>query len=286
MAFFKNKLAVTIVVLSVTFLFLIAHSFKSSNGSFVQNGIGVTLNSVQGALYNMNSKIKDSVSFIANFSDIKKENETLKEENQKLENMAVEYSDLAKENQRLRDMLNFKSQLNEYNIIGCDIIGKGGGNYLDEFIINKGTKNGVDKRMIVITSDGLVGQVVTSYTDWSIVQSLANENIAVSGMIESTGENDGIVKGYKDSEKRQLAKLYYLPENSQIKNGDIILTSGLGGVYPKGLRIGYVTDVEEDKGKVMKTAVLQPYVDFNKLQEVFVIIPKNKMNINYSGDAK
>jgi rod shape-determining protein MreC len=286
MAFFKNKLTVAIIVLSVTFLFLIAHSFKSSNGSFVQNGIGVTLNSVQGALYSMNSKIKDSVSFLANFSDIKKENETLKAENQKLQDMAIEYNDLAKENQRLRDMLSFKNQLNGYNIIGCDIIGKGGGTYLDEFIINKGTKDGVEKRMVVITSYGLVGQVVTSNADWSIVQSLANENIAVSGMIESTGENDGIVKGYKDSENKQLAKLYYLPENSKIKNGDIILTSGLGGVYPKGIRIGYVTGVEIDKGKVMKTAVLQPYVDFNKLQEVFVIIPKNKMNINYSGDTK
>lgn len=286
MAFFKNKLAVAIIVLSVTFLFLIAHSFKSSNGSFVQNGIGVTLNSVQGALYSMNSKIKDSVSFLANFSEIKKENETLKAENQKLQDMAIEYNDLAKENQRLRDMLSFKNQLNGYNIIGCDIIGKGGGTYLDEFIINKGTKDGVEKRMVVITSYGLVGQVVTANADWSIVQSLANENIAVSGMIESTGENDGIVKGYKDSENKQLAKLYYLPENSKIKNGDIILTSGLGGVYPKGIRIGYVTGVEIDKGKVMKTAVLQPYVDFNKLQEVFVIIPKNKMNINYSGDTK
>lgn len=286
MAFFKNKLAVAIIVLSVTFLFLIAHSFKSSNGSFVQNGIGVTLNSVQGALYSMNSKIKDSVSFLANFSEIKKENETLKAENQKLQDMAIEYSDLAKENQRLRDMLSFKNQLNGYNIIGCDIIGKGGGTYLDEFFINKGTKDGVEKRMVVITSYGLVGQVVTSNADWSIVQSLANENIAVSGMIESTGENDGIVKGYKDSENRQLAKLYYLPENSKIKNGDIILTSGLGGIYPKGIRIGYVTGVEIDKGKVMKTAVLQPYVDFNKLQEVFVVIPKNKMDINYSGDTK
>lgn len=286
MAFFKNKLTVAIIVLSVTFLFLIAHSFKSSNGSFVQNGIGVTLNSVQGALYSMNSKIKDSVSFLANFSEIKKENETLKAENQKLQDMAIEYNDLAKENQRLRDMLSFKNQLNGYNIIGCDIIGKGGGTYLDEFIINKGTKDGVEKRMVVITSYGLVGQVVTANADWSIVQSLANENIAVSGMIESTGENDGIVKGYKDSENKQLAKLYYLPENSKIKNGDIILTSGLGGVYPKGIRIGYVTGVEVDKGKVMKTAVLQPYVDFNKLQEVFVIIPKNKMNINYSGDTK
>lgn len=282
MTFFKNKLAVTILVLSVTFLLLITRSMKSGNASFVQNGMGVTLNSIQGVLYNVDSKVKDTVSFIFSFNEVKKENETLKEENSKLQDMAVKYNDLKNENDRLRSMLNFKNQMNEYNYVGCDIIGKVGGSYLDEFIINKGTKDGVGKRMVVMTADGLVGQVVTANNNWSVVQSLANENIAVSGMVESTEENTGIVKGYKDNENRQLAMMYYLPLDSGIKKNDVILTSGLGGLYPKGIRIGYVTDVEEDKGRVMKTAVIEPYVDFNKLEEVFVIIPKNKIDINYS----
>jgi rod shape-determining protein MreC len=288
MTFFKNKLTVTILVLSVTFLFLITRSIKGGNASIVQNGIGMTLNSVQGVLYNINNKVKDSVGFIFSFNEVKSENETLKKENRNLQDMAIKYNDLKNENERLRNMLNFKNQMNEYNYVGCDIIGKGGGSYLDEFIINKGTKDGVGKRMVVTTADGLVGQVVTANNNWSVVQSLANENLAVSGMVESTEENSGIVKGYKDSENRQLAKLYYLPQDSGIKKDDVILTSGLGGLYPKGIRIGYVTDIEEDKGKVMKNAVLQPYVNFNKLEEVFVIIPKNKIDINYSdsGDTK
>lgn len=288
MTFFKNKLAVTISVLSVTFLFLIARSIKGNANSYVRNGVGVTLNSIQGPLYNLNSKIRDGISFVLNYSEVKNENEVLKEKNRSLEDMAIKYNDLKSENERLRNMLNFKNQINNYNYVGCDIIDKSGGNYMNQFIINKGTKDGVGKRMVVTTAEGLVGQVVSSNSNWSIVQSLSNENIAVSGMVENTQENSGIVKGFNDSDNKQLAKVYNLPMDSAIKKNDVILTSGLGGLYPKGIKIGYVLDVEEDKGKVMKTAVIQPYVNFNKLYEVFVIIPNNKVDINYSnsGEAK
>lgn len=288
MTFFKNKLAVTISVLSVTFLFLIARSIKGNANSYVRNGVGVTLNSIQGPLYNLNSKIRDGISFVVNYSEVKNENEVLKEKNRSLEDMAIKYNDLKSENERLRNMLNFKNQINNYNYVGCDIIDKSGGNYMNQFIINKGTKDGVGKRMVVTTAEGLVGQVVSSNSNWSIVQSLSNENIAVSGMVENTQENSGIVKGFNDSDNKQLAKVYNLPMDSAIKKNDVILTSGLGGLYPKGIKIGYVLDVEEDKGKVMKTAVIQPYVNFNKLYEVFVIIPNNKVDINYSnsGEAK
>lgn len=281
MKFIKNKLAVTIVVLSVTFLILISRSIKGEKISFVENGIGVTLNPVQGTLYKFNSKLKDSVSFIFGFSRVKTENKDLRKKNNELESKALDYDSLKDENERLREMLNFKNQRLEYNYVGCDIIGKSGSGLLDQFVINKGNKDGIEKQMIAITAQGLVGQVTNVGSNWSIVQTLANENLAVSGTIESTNDNSGIVKGYKDSDNRLLAKLYYLPLDSNIKKGDIILTSGLGGLYPKGIRIGSVTDVEEDKGKVMKNAIIKPYIDFNKLEELFIVVPKNKIDVKY-----
>lgn len=281
MKFLKNKLAVTIVVLSVTFLLLISHSIKRDSVSYVGNGLGITFNSIQGGLYTFNTKVKDSVGFIFNFSRVKKENDELRKKNSELENKVVDYHSLKNENERLREMLNFKNQRSEYNYIGCDIIGKSGNGLLDQFTINKGSKDGIEKQMIAITSQGLVGQVTSVGSNWSIVQTLANENLAVSATIESTNDNSGIVKGYKDSDNRLLAKLYYLPLDSKVKKGDVILTSGLGGLYPKGIRIGSVLSIEEDKGKVMKNAVIKPYVDFNKLEELFIVLPKNKIDIKY-----
>lgn len=278
MKFLKNKLAVTIVVLSVTFLILISRSIKANNISFMRNGIGVTFNSVQGGMFKFNSGVKDFGGFIFNFSSVRKENEELKKKNGELESKVIDYQSLKDENERLRKTLNFKDQRAEFNYIGCDIVEKGSNGMLDQFVINRGSKDGIEKRMIAVTYEGLVGQVTSVGSNWAIVQTLANENIAVSGAVESTNDNNGIVKGYKDNNNNLLAKLYYLPLDSNIKKGDVILTSGLGAVYPKGIRIGSVVDIEEDKGKVMKNAIIKPYVDFNKLNEILIIVPKDKMD--------
>lgn len=281
MSFLKNKLTVTVIVLSVSFLILIGYTSKREKISTAENGIGVALNSVQGVIYSFNNKIKNNVRFIIDFSKVKKENEELRAENTKLQDKALKYDALENENERLRTMLNFKNQREEYEYIGCDIIGKSGNNWLDGFIINRGTDDGIKKRMVVITGEGLVGQVTSVGNNWSIVQSLVNENIAVAGLVNSTRENDGVVKGYRDINDKLLAKLYYLPLDSQVKKGDVILTSGLGGLYPKEIKIGTVIDIEEDKGKLIKNAVIEPSVDFNKLEELFIVVPKNDREVKY-----
>lgn len=131
MRFLKNKLVITIIMLSIIFLVLISFSFKSDGNSVIRNGVGITFNSLQGGLYKINSKIKDSISFILNFSDVKKENEQLKKKNSSLENKLVEYDALKDENSNLRKELDFKNEREEYNYIGCDIIGKSSSGMLD-----------------------------------------------------------------------------------------------------------------------------------------------------------
>lgn len=281
MTFFKNKLAVTIIVLSVSFLILISYSVKREKVSVVENGVGSIFNVMQYGVNKTGGTIKDSLSFIFNFTKVKSENDALKQENDKLQNELVEYNSALSENQTLRDDLNFKNQRSEYNYVGCNVIGKSGGNYLDGFIIDKGQNDNIKKGMVVITSKGLVGQVTSTASNWSIIQSISNENIAVSGMVESANDINGIIKGYKDENNNLLAKLYYLPLDSNIKQGDAIVTSGFGNLYPKGIRIGEVTAIEEDQGKIMENAIIKPYVDFNTLQQVLVVIPKDIRDIKY-----
>lgn len=278
MKLFKNKLTVVIVILSVSFLILIGYTAKKEKISAAQNGIGVVLNSVQGTVYNFNDKIKKNLSFLFNFKKVKEENKKLEKENIGLKDKALKYDALAKENERLRKALNFKDQRSQFKYVGCDIIGKSGNNWLDGFTVNRGSKDGIKKRMVVITGEGLVGQVTAVGSNWAIVQSLINENIEVAGMVNSTRENDGVVKGYKDYNNKLLAKLYFLPLDSKAKKGDAVVTSGLGEVYPKDIKIGTIIDIKEDKGKLVKNAVIQPSVDFNKLEEIFVVIPKHERN--------
>ena len=93
-------------------------------------------------------------------------------------------------------------------------------------------------------------------------------------LVQRTRDNNGIVKGYKDENNKLLAQIERLSLDSAIKKGDVILTSGLGGIYPAGIRIGNVLSVHEDKGEVMKSAIIEPYVDFTKIEEVFIVVPK------------
>ena len=281
MKFSKNKLAVVIIILSVTFLSLIAYSANREKMSFVENGVGVTINSVQGVFYKGFYKIRDSFKFITNFSKVKKENEELKKANSDYQAKALEYDDLKKESIRLRSMLNFSEQRKEYDYVGADIIGVSGNNFLDGFIINKGQNKGIKKRMVAMTGEGLVGQVTAVGDNWAIVQCLSNENIAVAALVQSTRDNNGIVKGYKDENDKLLAEIQRLSLDSLIKKDDIILTSGLGGIYPSGIRIGKVLSVYEDKGKVMKGAIIEPFVDFSKIEEVFIVVPKETREIKY-----
>lgn len=241
----------------------------------IESGAGAALNPVQSIVYKATNRVKESVDFFLNFSEVKEENKNLITENEKLKDKLLEYSDLADENERLRQILNFTEEHNNYDYVGCDIIGYPNNNISDGYFINKGENANIQKGMVVVAAQGLVGQVTSVGSNWSIVQSLANENIVVAVMADSTREATGYIKGYKDRQNRNLAKVYDLPIDSEIKEGDVIMTSGVGMLYPKEIRIGEVTKVEEDKVKVMKSAIVKPYVDFNKLEELFVIVPKD-----------
>lgn len=282
MKLLRNKLAVTIIVLSVSFLGLITYTVKKENRSIIESGAGSTLNPVQSLLYRGTSRVKETLDFFLNFSEVKTQNKELIQKNQELEDELAAYSDLKEENDRLRQVLNFEEERNNYNYIACDIIGYSGGNFLDGYVVNKGKNDNVQKGMIVIGSEGLVGQVTSVGSNWSIIQSLVNENIAVSVMDQRTRDATGYIKGFKDSQNRNLAKVYDLPMDSDVKEGDVIVTSGVGMLYPKEIRIGEVISVDEDKVKVMKTAVVKPYVDFNKLEELFIVSPKDTREIKYN----
>lgn len=277
---FKNKLAVTIVVLSVTFLAVIFISINKNSNS-LSSGVGSVVTPLQKIIYTVNDKFKGALDFFANFSRVKKENEELKSKNAELENKLVEYNSMKDENQRMREILKFSEANKEYDYVGCNIIGYSGSNFTSGYIIDKGTSDGIEKEMVVITPEGLVGKVTKAANNYSIVQSIINENIAVAVMDESTKETTGVLKGLNDSKNKSLTKIYNLPIDSKVKEGDVILTSGLGMIYPKGVRVGKVISVETDNVKVMKNAVVEPYVDFNKLEELYVIVPKNKIDVKY-----
>lgn len=281
MKFLKNKLAVTVILLSVAFLGIIGFTVSRDSKDILSDGAGSALSPLQKIVYKMNDGLKSFVDLCLNFSEVKDENKKLTKENQELQNKLVEYNSIIAENERLRETLNFTSNRTNYDYLGCNVIGLSGGGFQEGYIIDKGEKDGIKKDMILISEGVLVGQVTSVGSNYSIVQSILNHNIAVSVMIESSKENTGILRGYATKGGDNLTKVTNLSMDSPIKEGDVILTSGVGMVYPKEIRVGEVVSVETDSVKVMKSAVIKPYAEFDKLQEVFVVIPKDTVNIEY-----
>lgn len=277
----KNKLAATVIVLSVAFLGVIIYTINNEEKGAVSSGVGSAINPLQKVVYSINNKIKGTLDFFLNFSEVKNENYELTKENIELQNKLLEYDTLKEENDRLREVLNFKNSKNDYSYMGCNIIGYSGESYSDGYIIDKGENDGILKGMVVISDKGLVGQVTSTGTNWAIVESLLNENIAISVKVNSTGETAGILKGYVTRSNSGLTKITNLSLDSEIKEGDVIVTSGLGQVYPKDIRIGEVVSIESDEIKVMKTAIVKPYVNFDKLENLFVIIPNETREVKY-----
>lgn len=277
----KNKLIIIIICLCIGFFALIGYTSKRSNINFAGNGVGVILNPIQEFFYKVNSKIKNTVSFAFNFSKVKDQNEELKKENAKLKNSIIDYENIKKENKRLRKMVSYENENDKYKYIGCSVLGIAGNSYLDGYIINKGTNDGISKRMVAITNEGLVGQVTSVGSNWSIIQTLGNENISVAGFNQRSQEANGIVKGYKDDSNNVLAKMETSNLEADIKEGDTILTSGLGQIYPKGILIGKITKIIEDKGQFVKYGIIKPAINMSKLEEVFIVVPKDKRQVKY-----
>ena len=281
MKFFKNKLAVTIIVLSVAFLGLIINSLENVEKDAVSSGIGSAINPLQKTIYSITDGIKGTLDFFLNFSEVKEENIKLTKENIELKNELLEYETLKEENDRLKEILNYTDSKNDYNYIGCEIIGYSGESFLKGYIINKGENDGLQKDMVVISNKGLVGKITSTGSNWAIVESILSENIAVSVMVNSSRENIGILRGYLSGSNKAITEISNIPMDSNIKEGDTIVTSGLGEVYPKEIRIGEVIKIETDEIKVTKTAIVKPYVDFDKLEDLFIVVPKDTREVKY-----
>ena len=274
---FKNKLAVTIVLLSVAFCGMIIYSLQSdANG--ISSSVSTVVSPLQKIVYNINSRVKETVDFFLNFSEVKLENEELKKKNTKLANELIEYESLKDEVERLREALNFTESRSNYNYVGVNIIGYSGSSLSDGYIIDKGSNDGIDKNMVVVSSKGLVGKVTKVASNFAIVQSILNENIAVAVMDQQTREATGVLQGLSDKKDTNMTVVYNLPIDSDVKEGDIIITSGLGKIYPKEIPVGTVVSVEEDNVRVMKSAVVEPFVNFNEVEELFVVIPNSNID--------
>lgn len=202
---------------------------------------------------------------------VARENQILRNElNQASENSNLWHeTELA--NARLRNLLDFQKNISE-QIVAAEVIGKDPSTWFKTVIIDKGKADGLSKGLPVVMPQGIAGQVIETANHYSKVMLIIDRNSAVDALVQRTRAR-GIIKG----ESTDQCRLDYVLRKKDVRIGDIIVSSGSDGVYPKGLRIGRVSEVIEHDADIFHEVFITPFVDFEKLEEVLVVIdvPKN-----------
>lgn len=205
--------------------------------------------------------------------------QNLRAENQRLQKQADELSyqlallrEIEIENTNLRELLQLKEQTPEMlgpesDLLAAEVIGRDPSNLLRYLIIDRGSRDRVAPGMSVITSRGLVGQVREVYSNWAKVVLLTDPSSGVNALVQRSRAT-GIVEGQTGNS----LILRYLPQTEGIaKEGDLVLTSGLGGHFPRRLLIGEITEVQRRDVDMFQEALLRPAVDYDRLEMVIVV---------------
>ncbi len=258
------------------FIFVIFLSYSAGTS-------GGPLNSVASYIFVPMQKGINSVgTFFSNKSDRFQTLEEVMDENEKLqeqvEKLTTELNTTKLEQYELEDLRNLyqlDQQYSNYKKTGAHVIGKGGSNWFNIFLIDKGSKDGIEKDMNVIAGSGLVGIVIDVGPHYAKVRSIIDDNSKVSGMVLSTSDSC-IVKGdLKSMNEDRVIQFSELKDTeNQIKEGDQIVTSNVSDKYLPGISIGYISEAKMDSNNITKSGTITPSADFEHLREVLVILDK------------
>ncbi len=267
---YKNKkngllgIIITIIILVLIVIF----SNKESNTSFFENIANKLVMPMQNGLTYLKNKVSGNSTFFTDINNLKNENKELKSENSKLEQSLRELENIRTENETLKEYLGLTEKYGEYKTVPGYIINKDISNYSKTIIINVGKKDGIEEKMTVIADEGLVGHVISVTDSTAKVRTIIDTSSSISCLM-STNKDSIVCKGTLDSNSE--LKAMYIPTDANLVQGDSVETSGLGGIYPKGIHVGSIKKIVNSKNITDRYAVVETAVDFSKLNTVLVI---------------
>ena len=264
----KNNFRFVVITLAVVSMGCAGFTYNRKTVTPFEAAIGYVTTPLQSLNVSIINWFKDKGKYFKNVNSLSAENNQLKED------LLIARAELNRlklienENAQLEALLKTKTQYEDYSTIGAKVIAKEPGNWFSTFVIDKGTNYGLEKNMVVITAEGLVGKINECGYNYSKVTSIINDTDAVSA--QSLRTNDiGYVSA--DFSKDALCKMQYSREITDILVGDEIVTSRLSEIFPQGISIGHIKKLTVDDKTSMKYAIIEPSVDFGKLDYVLVI---------------
>lgn len=201
---------------------------------------------------------------------VHEQNKMLRNEVEQLRVQNLQASEAMAENERLRTLLGYRQMATQFDMVAARVIGRESATWSRMIVINRGRQDGVDVDMAVVTQSGLVGHVVEAGWNSSKVQLILDPRSSVGTLVQRAESRvAGIVQG--DLDNPTMPQMVNIPKNADVVEGDVIVTSGFGGLYPKGLVVGLISSLQNDEGGLLKIGIMEPAVDFQKLEDVMVI---------------
>lgn len=210
-------------------------------------------------------------SSITEIQYLQRQNRELREEVELLRAQNLTASEYASENQRLRALLGYKQVATQFDLVAAGVIGRESVTWSSVIVINRGTLDGVANNMAVITEMGLVGHVLEASANTSKVQLILDPRSSVGTLVQRPDSRvAGIVEG--DMNDPNHPRMVNIPKDANVQVEDAVVTSGFGGVYPKGIVVGKIKEIHNEEGGLLKYGVIETSVNFEKLEDVAIIV--------------
>lgn len=266
---FSKKIWVILLIVTGIILGIMAASAVAGSNS---------ANSIAGSIVAPLEKAVSSFGALGDFADslvnsgkYKGENEALRERIASLEQATINIDTYRSENERLRSLLELKETRTELNYEGANVIARESGDWYDTIVIDKGRGDGVRVNSVAIVQGGLVGSVFEVGADYAKIKTVNDVESSVGAICGRTNDI-GLAEGKSGLTPQGKCSLNYLDKNAKIVVGDNIETSGMGGIFPKGLHIGRVTEVVDSGDGLTISCEIETAVDFGKITEVLVSV--------------
>ncbi len=256
------------ILLAVLLVSLLLLTVQTRGGGTGRAGelVAIAVTPVQSLLVRIH---RGALGFWANYIDWKaarRENTVLRGENEQLRVMSLHAGETREENARLRRLLALKSRLPLATLAG-EVIGREAGGWVRSLTVNRGRGDGIAQQTPVIVPDGLVGRVVQVHRGAAVIQ-LLNDPASTVGAVVLRTRTAGLVEGDAGGTVRFK---FMARDGSSVAPGDLVVTSGLGTLFPKGLPVGRVMKIEDKGSALFHFAVLAPAVDFSRVEEVLLL---------------
>lgn len=270
--FFSNKRLILLMLGVILLVALISYTLRDrDNVSLPEQVIKDTVGAGQSLFSGPAHFVTGIFDNVDSLLNTYKENQHLKGRLEEFASVQAEVTDLRSENDQLKEVVGKEADLRDYNPIQATVIARNPDQWEEKVILNKGKNDGVEENMAVMSAQGLIGKVTLVTKSHSTVEliSTQNPNYRVSAMVIGGEEGVfGLIEGY-DAERRELM-LKRIDAQVELEVGQQVVSSGLGGIFPKGLVIGEITEITIDEFGLTQLAYVKPAADFTLLNHVMI----------------